>query len=137
MEKGLTLAEAQMAAATKVMLGAGIAGATRDSALVEATRTALTTIDKLLLWLNEMRSDRAGLEAGARRFGLALGRGLALALMVEQAQWSLEHEHDGRARAAALYFARLPVDMPADTDRDQSYALANDESLMVERPGPT
>ena len=116
---------------------AGIAGATRDSALVEAARTALTTIDKLLLWLNEMRADRAGLEAGARRFGLALGRGLALALMVEQAQWSLEHEHDGRARAAALYFARLPVDMPADTELDQSHALANDESLMVERPGPT
>ena len=31
MEKGLTFAEAQMAAATKMMLGAGIAGATKSA----------------------------------------------------------------------------------------------------------
>jgi hypothetical protein len=34
MEKGLTFAEAQMAAATKMMLGAGIAGATKSASTI-------------------------------------------------------------------------------------------------------
>jgi hypothetical protein len=113
---------------------AGIAGATRNAALAEAVRHASTTVDNALGWLKEARPDRAVLEAGARRFGLALGRVLALALLVEQAQWSLDHEQDGRARAAALYYARASTEVPAAGDLDQANALANDVSLTSERP---
>ena len=71
------------------------------------------------------------LEAGARRFGLTLGRALALALLVEAAAWSLTNEHDGRARAAALRFAATPIDLIADADPRLDAALANDEPLPM------
>ena len=47
------------------------------------------------------------------------------------AEWSLAHEHDGRARAAALRFARTPIDLIADADPRLDAALANDEPLSV------
>jgi hypothetical protein len=49
-------------------------------------------------------------EAGARRFGLTLGRSLQLGLMVRHAQWALDHQEDRRPRAAALRFAEHGVD---------------------------
>lgn len=62
----------------------------------------------------------------ARRFSLTLGRALALALLVEHAQWSLDHEHDARARAAALWFAQSGIDQLNDFDADAAFALADD-----------
>ena len=38
----------------------------------------------------------------ARRVALTLGRSLALALLCRHAQWSLQHERDGRARTAGF-----------------------------------
>jgi hypothetical protein len=71
------------------------------------------------------------LEAGARRFAMTLGRAMTLALMIEQAQWSLDVEGDGRALAAARRFAQSGVNLLADMDRTEAAALANDAPLPV------
>ena len=49
-------------------------------------------------------------EAGARRFAFTLGRSLALALLVEQAQWAIDRDADGRSAEAARRFAAAGVD---------------------------
>jgi alkylation response protein AidB-like acyl-CoA dehydrogenase len=67
-------------------------------------------------------------EAGARGFAMTLARSLELALLVEQGQWSLDHEHDGRAAAAAARFARHGVDCLAEPDAGAA-ALADDRPL--------
>ena len=50
-------------------------------------------------------------EAGARRLALTLGRTLALALLVRQAQWALEHDHDPVPARVAFRFAAQGVDL--------------------------
>ena len=110
---------------------AAVAQATRDPALAIAAGTAARAIYNAIHWLQERAADRPALEAGARRFGLTLGRALALALLVEQAQWSLAHERDGRARAAALRFAQSPIDLVAAMDAHADRALADDAPLPV------
>ncbi len=104
---------------------------TRDPALVEQARLAAEVIHLAIHWLQEVKDDRAATEAGARRFAQTLGRALSLALLVEQAQWSLDNEGDGRPRAAARRFGRSAINLLADTDMDDDRALANDESLAV------
>ena len=87
-------------------------------------------------WLREV-ADQGGsgvylaAEAGARRFALTLGRALALALLIQQAQWSIDNEQDGRARVAARRFARSVIDLIVDVDPAGSLALANDEPLLA------
>lgn len=75
-------------------------------------------------------ADRSQLERGARRLALTIGRSLELALLVDQASWSLTYERDGRAQAAALRFSRSPVDLIDDSDNDDT-ALADDSPLPV------
>lgn len=104
---------------------------TRDPALVEQARLAAEVIHLAIHWLQDVKGDRAATEAGARRFAQTLGRALSLALLVEQAQWSLDSEGDGRPRAAARRFGRSAINLLADTDMDDDRALANDESLAV------
>jgi hypothetical protein len=65
------------------------------------------------------------LEVGARRFALTLGRALALALLVEHAQWSLDNEQDSRPMAAARRFAKQPIDSVVDVLASDAFALAN------------
>ena len=104
--------------------------AARDMALVACGKKAEEALAHAISWLQD--APRAGdrqVEAGARRFALTLGRGLQLALLVEHAQWSLDHEGDGRARAAALRFAQTEIDLIADTILDEIGALANDLPL--------
>ena len=109
-----------------------ITATTRDAALIGAARQAEAALDHALSWVRDAAvANRTALEAGARRFGLTLGRALALALLVEAAEWSLTHEHDGRARAAALRFARTPIDHIAVADPRLDAALANDEPLPL------
>jgi alkylation response protein AidB-like acyl-CoA dehydrogenase len=110
---------------------ADIAAAATDAALVSAGQQAEAAVNHARRWLQATATDRTALEAGARRFGLTLGRALALALLVEAAEWSLTHEHDGRARAAALRFARTPIDLITDADPRLDAALANDEPLPI------
>lgn len=117
-------------AALQRKVSAAVRSAT-DPALAEAGRVAIGAVYNALHWLPERANDRAALEAGARRFALTLGRALALALLIEQAQWSLGHERDGRARAAAVRFSRSPIDLIAAADLNDDAALASDEPLPV------
>ena len=102
----------------------------RERKLARAGHTALVALKQAKNWLQHASSLEA--EAGARRFALTLGRALSLALLVRHAQWSLDEERDGRARAAALRFAQAGVDLICDeADATISRALANDEPLPV------
>ncbi|MFL5805230.1 MAG: acyl-CoA dehydrogenase family protein [Roseiflexaceae bacterium] len=101
--------------------------------LAEAGRAAQFALDHARYWLDTaLQGGEPALELGARRFATTLGRAIELALLVEHAQWSLNHEHDGRARAAALRFAQAPIDLIADAvEAEEAFALANDVPVRV------
>ncbi len=108
----------------------------RDAALVAAGKQALAAAERAAAWVAERGRAPAEVEAGARGFALTLGRSLELAALVRQAQWSLDHERDGRARAAALRFARHGVDRLDDARHDggavaAARALGDDQPLPV------
>ncbi len=105
----------------------------RDARLAQAGQTAVSAFDHARHWLETAAAQgQPSLEAGARRFALTLGRSLALALLVEHAQWSLDVEKDGRARAAAIRFAQSPIDLIRDDEYlDDTMALANDTSILI------
>ena len=89
----------------------------RDSRLADAARVARSALDHAITWLAEAeRTGQPALEAGARRFSLTLGRTIELALLIKQAQWSQDHEHDSRAIAAARRFATAGIDLIANYD---------------------
>lgn len=98
----------------------------RDAALGDAVATARRALAHAREWAAKaMASGPDALEAGARRFAMTLGRATALGLLAGHAQWSLDHERDGRARAAAVRFAANGVDLIVDElDRAQSRDLA-------------
>jgi acyl-CoA dehydrogenase len=99
----------------------------RDARLAEAAQVATTALARAHDWLQAaLHAGGATLELGARRFALTIGRGLELALLIEHAQWSLEHEDDRRPRAAALRFAQSQIDLIVDTDSDEAFLLTND-----------
>jgi hypothetical protein len=110
--------EALKAAAAPGALDVLLGRATRaavgvtDPELAAAAEGAVGTLQRAVVWLNETRPDQV--EAGARNLALTLGRGLALALACENAQWCLDHGGDRRPRACALLFARAGVDCLAD-----------------------
>lgn len=84
----------------------------RDPRLADAARVARSALDHARSWLIEAEGmGQPALEAGARRFSLTLGRTMELALLVKHAQWSQDHEQDGRATAAARRFAAAGVDL--------------------------
>jgi hypothetical protein len=62
-------------------------------------------------------------QAGARRLALTLARALQLTLLCEHAQWMLDHGRDRRGYAAALRFAREPVDLVTDVDPEADRLL--------------
>ena len=79
-------------------------------------------------WLTERaRAGGPETEAGARRLALTLGRALELSMLVRQAQWSLEHERDARAAAAARLFARNGVDLVSDEDSGEDARQLTDD----------
>ena len=110
---------------------ASAVSAAQDSALAAAGRTAQAALAHAAAVLAQAPPQH--LEAGARRLALTLGRSLALALLVEHAQWSIDQEQDGRARAAALRFAQAGIDLIAGVDPTDAHALANDEPLPINR----
>jgi alkylation response protein AidB-like acyl-CoA dehydrogenase len=83
--------------------------------LVAACRQSIAALERAALWL-ESGQDREVLQAGARRLALTIARALELALLCEHAQWLLDHGGDRRGYAAALRFARLPVDLMVEVD---------------------
>jgi hypothetical protein len=57
---------------------------------------------------------------------MTLGRAFELALMVRQAQHSLDHGGDRRPLAAVHRFARTRIDLIAPADAEEARLLAND-----------
>jgi acyl-CoA dehydrogenase len=101
-----------------------------DPALVTCTQTAAAAVAHAEQWLQQtLMTDPVSAEAGARRFAMTLGRALAVALLADHAQWSLNVEADGRARAAALRLSQAGIDLILDTAVADAQALANDEPL--------
>jgi acyl-CoA dehydrogenase len=100
------------------------ARACEDDRLAAAVSIAGTAADRALAWYRSAaQSGRAALEANARGFALTLGRATALALMCEHAQWALDNEQDGRARAAAAAFACSHVNQLKGIEPDDAKLL--------------
>ena len=107
-------------------------GAARDSRLADVAQGANRAAGHAAEWLARTHATGAvpAVEAGARRFAMTLGRALEAALLVEQAQWSLDHERDARPMAAAVRFHRAGLDLVRDDDDlREAAALANDTPL--------
>jgi acyl-CoA dehydrogenase len=96
----------------------------RDSSLVEAAQTAVQAVNHAGRWLAATFPEgRPVVEAGARGFLLTVGRAMALALLCEQAQWSLD-QGDPRSLYAARRFAHSAIDQLGSQDLDEARALA-------------
>jgi alkylation response protein AidB-like acyl-CoA dehydrogenase len=110
--------------------------AVRDPSLATPARAVEQALDHAEGWLREaMRAGRPAVEAGARRFALSLGRAAGLALLCRHAQWSLHHEGDARAAAAARRLASHGVDLARACDPAEAAALARDEPLPTADAG--
>jgi acyl-CoA dehydrogenase len=94
-----------------------------DPSLKPAVETAQSSAAHAAAWVAEAVSNPVRVEAGARRFALTLGRSLALARLVEHAQWCLDHGKGPRAAAAARRFARQGIDLINEFDTDESRLL--------------
>ncbi|HEX6572028.1 MAG TPA: hypothetical protein VF055_08380, partial [Steroidobacteraceae bacterium] len=90
--------------------------------LAAAAQQALGALERALLTLESHREQEV-LQAGARRLALTLARALQLTLLCEHAQWMLDHGGDRRGYAAALRYARHPVDLMTETDLDADRLL--------------
>jgi alkylation response protein AidB-like acyl-CoA dehydrogenase len=94
------------------------AEAAAHASLREASGVALRAADHLESWWSDTAARGPWLhEASARRFALTLGRTLALALLVEHADWALANDRDGRSAEAARRYARSGVDLLCDAPR--------------------
>ncbi|MFT5358545.1 MAG: acyl-CoA dehydrogenase, partial [Polyangiales bacterium] len=93
-----------------------------DDSLREAGDVALRAFEHALAWLSTQK-DQAALEAGARRFALTIGRATELALLVDHAAWA-QSQGKARPRAAALRFAKSPIDQIRDFDAQDTRLLA-------------
>ncbi|MHB8417930.1 MAG: acyl-CoA dehydrogenase family protein [Myxococcales bacterium] len=103
----------------------------RAPALAAAAKQALEAASRAFAWLGEVsQRGREAAEAGARGVALTLARSLELALLARHGQWSIDHERDGRAAAAAARLACHGVDRLAAPDAAAA-ALADDRPLPV------
>jgi acyl-CoA dehydrogenase len=94
----------------------------RDPRLIDAARIARSALDHAESWLAQA-TDQVALESGARRFAITLGRTMELGLVIKHAQWSQDHETDGRAAAAARRFANSGIDLLVDHDLNDARSL--------------
>ncbi|MES3628887.1 MAG: acyl-CoA dehydrogenase family protein [Longimonas sp.] len=78
-------------------------------------------------WLNNAR-DGGGetLEAGAHRFAVTVGHALSIAFMIEQADWSLREDQDGRPAAAVKRFSNTHINHISNLDPHDAYVLTWD-----------
>ena len=96
-----------------------------DARLLEPARQAEQAMLEAARWLEATsKHGTEGVEAGARRFALTLGRALGLALLVHHAQWGLNAQSDERSLAAVLRFASHGVKSIGDSDLGLSRSLA-------------
>ncbi len=90
--------------------------------MVAATRQALGALERAALVL-ESGQEPEVLQAGARRLAMTLARALQLTLLCEHAQWMIDHGGDRRGYAAAMRFARQPVDLMTEVDPEADRLL--------------
>lgn len=102
----------------------GIVQALQDSKLRALAGAAAQALSHVREWLSNNR-EPVKLQAGARRVTLTLGRAWQLMLLVEHAQWSLAHEQDASAVAAAARFAASGIDALVDISHEDSRSLAS------------
>ncbi len=100
--------------------------AVREPGLVKISAQVERAVEQAEGWLDKESGD--GVEAGARRFAMTLGRAVELALLAHHAQWSLDEEKDQRTVAAARRFASHGVSLLAEMDAADSRRLARDDS---------
>jgi alkylation response protein AidB-like acyl-CoA dehydrogenase len=103
--------------------------AVRQVSLHDAGNRARVALNRAMEWLKQ--ASGANLEAGARRFAMTVGRSLALIALCRHAQWSLDHEQDGRPAAAARRFLRNGIDLLGHEDLAESQVLAMDDGPWV------
>ena len=101
-----------------------------DPRLVAAGRQAVAALERAALWM-DAGQDPEVVQAGARRLAMTLARALQLALLCEHAQWMLDNEHDERGRAAALRYARQPVDLLHEVDPDLDRVLLKKGTFSI------
>jgi hypothetical protein len=99
--------------------------AAKDAGLRPCVEAVQDALEKAREWVMKTMENPAGVEAGARRFSLTLGRTYELALLVEHAQWCLDNGHGPRAMAAARRLMRNGVDQIVDMDLDDSRLLVS------------
>jgi alkylation response protein AidB-like acyl-CoA dehydrogenase len=100
----------------------------REVRLLDAARVVRLSLEHAESWLLQAKKEgQAFLESGARRFALTLGRAMELALLIKHAQWSEDEERDGRATAAARYFASAGIDLIIQRDMDDARSLLSDQ----------
>lgn len=96
----------------------------REAALLRLTAQVERVLEQAAEWLAAAAGNAT--EAGARRFALTVGRALQLALLTRHAQWTLEHEQDARATAAARRFASHGINRLVDMRLEDALLLARD-----------
>jgi alkylation response protein AidB-like acyl-CoA dehydrogenase len=97
-----------------------------DPSLKECAEAAIRAVDHGQAWLvRTFEVGPAGVEAGARRLALTLGRALELALLVREATRAKAHGDHAKPAAAARRFARNGVDLVVDE------SLADDAALLL------
>lgn len=79
-------------------------------------------------WLQDNLSSPAAIQAGARRFAITLGRSMALALLIDHADWAWSEKGDQRAALAAKRFAQNGIESIQfePVDLKEMASLAND-----------
>jgi alkylation response protein AidB-like acyl-CoA dehydrogenase len=97
--------------ALKVGVRACLRGVHHQS-LASPARTVQAALAHAEDWFAEAtKAGQPALEAGARRLALTLGRAMELALLCQQAQWSLDQQREDGSAAAARRFAAAGVDL--------------------------
>lgn len=86
--------------------------AVRHETLAACGRRASAAVEHAIAW-TQATTDPVLLQAGARRLALTLGRGLELALLVDHAQWALQHHRNAAGLTLARRFADNGVDVIA------------------------
>jgi alkylation response protein AidB-like acyl-CoA dehydrogenase len=79
--------------------------AATDASLSVPAAQAIAHLEQAKAWFAAHATDAAVLEAGARRFALALGHSFQLSCLCAHAQWALDKGKGDRAAAAARRFA--------------------------------
>lgn len=91
-----------------------------EPSLVAVAEQAVRAVDHAQAWLGRTLEAHgpAGVEAGARRLAMTLGRALQAALLVREATRSREEDDHAKPAAAARRYARNGIDQIVDDSLD-------------------